>query len=293
MTVAERTRIDIQPLLADEPGRQVAASRQAMLPAALRDAYGSSIEIPLRTDRPTVISNFVSTLDGVVSYNTPEAAGGGEISGFSEPDHFVMGLLRSIADAVLIGAGTLRAAEGEAWSPRFTHEQSADDYSALRRSLGLTDEPTTVVVTASGDVDLAHKGLSDPTVPVLILTTAAGHEQLRAQEPWRDHVEVVSAGTDSVAPQQIVEALRERGMELVLCEGGPLLFGQMLEANLIDELFLTVAPQVAGRSDDRPRLSLVEGVAFSVDQAPWARLVDARRSGSHLFLRYSFGEKSQ
>jgi riboflavin biosynthesis pyrimidine reductase len=79
-------------------------------------------------------------------------------------------------------------------------------------------------------------------------------------------------------------------MAVVLCEGGPHLFGRMVEARLIDELFITIAPQIAGRAPETPRLSLVEGVAFSVAGAPWSRLADARRSGDYLFLRYLFGE---
>jgi riboflavin biosynthesis pyrimidine reductase len=64
----------------------------------------------------------------------------------------------------------------------------------------------------------------------------------------------------------------------------------MLRDRLIDELFLTIAPQIAGRSESTPRLGLVEGAAFTVDAAPWSRLVDLRRSGDHLFARYRFEE---
>jgi riboflavin biosynthesis pyrimidine reductase len=104
---------------------------------------------------------------------------------------------------------------------------------------------------------------------------------------------LVAAGTDAVHPEQIVRELGNRGMQLVLCEGGPTLYGQMLSAGLIDELFLTVAPQVAGRSVDERRLSLVEETAFRVAEAPWAQLVDLRKSANHLFVRYSFEEKSE
>ena len=67
-------------------------------------------------------------------------------------------------------------------------------------------------------------------------------------------------------------------------------FGQMLRDHLIDELFLTLAPQVAGRSGSTPRLALVEDTAFTVAEAPWSRLVDLRRSDNHLFARYRFEE---
>jgi riboflavin biosynthesis pyrimidine reductase len=286
MTVQTLARVAIEPLLVADVS---ARARTAKLSPYLRDAYGSDIAIPLRSDRPTVISNFVSTLDGVVSYNTPEQAGGGEISGFSDADHFVMGLLRALSDVVLIGAGTLRAAHGEAWSHRFTHRESAEELSDLRASLGLAPEPTTAVVSRSGEIDLRHPGLSDPDVPVLIVTTENGASALMSQG-LATNVEVVAVGTDRVEPRSLVDSLADRGAEVVLCEGGPHLFGQMLSSHLIDELFLTFAPQVAGRAKDTPRLSLVEGSSFTVADAPWSRLVDLRRSDSHLFARYRFEE---
>jgi len=290
MTVAEQTRVAIEPLIvAHLPGRDRLV-RGGELSPGLRDAYGSDLAIPLRFDRPTVISNFVSTLDGVVSYNDADQAGGGEISGFFKPDAFVMGLLRAHSDAVLIGAGTLRAAPNQAWSARFTHPETASEFASLRSHMGLAPEPTTVVVTASGNVDLNQKGLADPSVPVLIITTQNGAEALQQYRPLPDHIEVVSAGSASVEPAAVLHELEVRGLRLILCEGGPNLFGQMLDAGLIDELFLTVAPQIAGRSPRERRLSLVEGKAFSVAEAPWARLVDLRRSANHLFTRYSFEE---
>ncbi len=72
----------------------------------------------------------------------------------------------------------------------------------------------------------------------------------------------------------------------------PTLFGGLLGARLVDELFLTVAPQVAGRTADMPRLALVDGLAYPAGGAPWARLDSIRRSGSHLFLRYALNDPS-
>ena len=254
------------------------------LPPGLASRYGGQLAIPLRADRPTVVGNFVSTLDGVVSYNTAEAAGGGEISGFFEPDRFVMGLLRALADAVVIGAGTLRAAPEERWTPQFIHPPSASEFAALRARLGLSPQPRTVIVTASGAIDLDRPGLADPGVPVAIITTDAGARRLGTPS---GHVDVHSLG-DEVRPGAMLDALADAGASVVLCEGGPHLFGQLLEAGLVDELFLTLAPQVAGRAPAVPRLGLVEERAFSVAGAPWARLVDLRHAGDHLFTRYRF-----
>jgi riboflavin biosynthesis pyrimidine reductase len=140
-----------------------------------------------------------------------------------------------------------------------------------------------VVVSASGQIDPAHPGLAAPEVPALVVTTRRGAEQMAGGGLPFD---VAIAGEGTVAVERLAAVLGRRGMNVVLCEGGPHLLGQLLAADLVDELFLTVAPQIAGRSDARPRLGLVEGLAFRVTEAPWWRLVSLGRSGDHLFLRY-------
>src|SRR5690348_3054731 len=81
---------------------------RAVLPEDLAILYGGDLRFPEHGDRPYVIGNFVSTLDGVVSFEVPGKSGGGEISGFNQADRFIMGLLRASADAVIVGSGTLR-----------------------------------------------------------------------------------------------------------------------------------------------------------------------------------------
>lgn len=86
----------------------------------------------------------------------------------------------------------------------------------------------------------------------------------------------------------LLEIMRALGARLVLCEGGPHLFGEMLRARLVDELFLTLAPQIAGRDDNVTRLALVEGSAFGEGRGRWAELRSIRRAGDDVFLRYRF-----
>ena len=74
----------------------------------IEDSLRGDLRFPAHHDQPYVVGNFVSTLDGVVSFEIPGKSGGGEISGFNEADRFIMGLLRASADAVIVGAGTLR-----------------------------------------------------------------------------------------------------------------------------------------------------------------------------------------
>ena len=265
--------------------------RGGRLPPDLARRYGADFAVALRADRPTIVSNFVSTIDGVVAFDTEGHTGGREVSGASEPDRFLMGLVRATADAVLMGAGTVRSGGHHRWTPAYIHPPSAGAYVAWRRKLGLdAPQPTTVIVSASGSIDPGHPGLNDPNVPGVIVTTSGGGAHLRAEGlPSTVEVVVVTDG-DRVDPTAIVEVLRDRGLDLVVCEGGPNLLGGLVDAGLVDELFLTVAPQLAGRSPAAPRLGLVEGVGFAIDDAPWAQLLSVLRAESHLFLRYRLDE---
>src|SRR5574340_155681 len=101
------------------------------LPPELTRLYGS-LAFPQRPDRVYVISNFVTTLDGVVALNETGHGGGGEISGFNRHDKMLMGLLRAVADAVIVGAGTLRSVPKHHWTARYIYPPLADAYQQLR-----------------------------------------------------------------------------------------------------------------------------------------------------------------
>jgi riboflavin biosynthesis pyrimidine reductase len=267
--------------------------RGGRLPSRLRDRYDGDLSVALRPDRPTVIANFVSTIDGVVAFDVNGRSGGGEISGFSEPDRFVMGLLRAMADVVLVGAGTVRAAPTHEWTPRHVHRGSAALYASWRKRMDIaSSQPMTIVATASGSLDPRHPGLSAPDVPVIFATTTAGAKRLEAAGPAPNaRIEIAGTGRQ-VAASRLLDIAASTGARLVLCEGGPHLIGDLLVAGLLDELFLTLAPQLAGRDEATPRLALVEGAAFKIVTAPWARLGSVRRSGDHLFLRYRVGART-
>jgi len=94
----------VHTLLATQP----IASPEGVLPEDLRARYGGDLFFPLAPEgRPYCIANFVSTLDGVVSFNLPGQSGGDQISHANEEDRFTMGLLRASVDAILVGSGTL------------------------------------------------------------------------------------------------------------------------------------------------------------------------------------------
>ncbi len=264
-------------------------ARGGPLPEALADRYEASFYIPLRPDGPTVVANFVSSLDGIVALSPDEhASGGGEISGFSESDKFMMALLRAVADVVIVGAGTVRVGHNHEWTARRVQPSLAGVVEEWRASLGLAPQPATIVVTASGALDPKHPGLSARDVPGGVATTQAGAERLAAQAlPANIRVEAV-AGSGEVRAASVVELVSRLGARVALLEGGPHLFGDFLEAGLVDELFLTLAPQLLGRSDRGHRLGLVEGKWLGAGRSRWSRLVSVRRAGDDLFLRYRF-----
>src|SRR3712207_3708179 len=144
------------------------------LPGELAALYGR-LAIPPHPERPYVVGNFVTTLDGVVSLNVPGRSGGGPISGFNQHDRMVMGLLRAAADAVIVGAGTVRAVSPRhIWSADYIYPPLAAAYAELRRRLGKPASPLNVVVTARGDLDLSLRVFQSGDVPVLIVTTLHG-----------------------------------------------------------------------------------------------------------------------
>lgn len=262
------------------------------LPPRLERLYGS-LRVPSQRGRPCVFSNFVTTLDGVVSLNETGHASGGDISGFNAQDRMVMGLLRALADVVIIGAGTLGADSRHLWTAAAIFPGLAEDYRQLSAALGNGEAPLHVIVSGSGTLDLGLPVFAAGKVQTLILTTTAGAKHLLRQAV-PDSVEIRAihapgrSGRAIPAPAILDAVCRVRPARRILVEGGPHLLGDFYAARLIDEQFLTLAPQIAGRAADDRRLSLVMGRTFAPDDPLWGRLTDLRRGGSHLYLRYSF-----
>ena len=205
------------------------------------------------------------------------------ISGTSEADRFVMGLLRACAGSVFIGAGTLRAAPDSLWTPAYIYPDAATEFAELRRRLGREDDPRLVVLTARGDLDPGHRALE---AGALVLTTSLGATALGDRLPANSTVVALGDGR-AINMADVIAAIRSEGHEVVLSEGGPTVIGGLLEAGLLDELFLALSPIVAGRSDAGGRPGLVEGIELLPSRSLSADLLSVRRRGSDLFLRHA------
>ncbi len=244
-------------------------------PAELATLYGGAIGL----DEPCVVANFVESLDGVVAVpGLPRSHA--LVADESDADRFVLALLRACADAVLVGSGTLLSSPKGTWRIDRAYPPAADALAELRARRGRPAQPLVAIVTAGGSLDPTHPLLESGA---LVLTTTGAAAGLRAEVPEATEVVAVNEG-DSVDPAAALRALRDRGCSVVLSEAGPSLFGSLLASRLVDELFLTVSPLLAGRAES-VRLGLVEGVELLPQTRVAGRLRSVRAHGSHLFLR--------
>jgi riboflavin biosynthesis pyrimidine reductase len=281
-----------------EPFRTLFATQptepsETVLPEGLRARYDGNLSFPPPPEeRPYCIANFVSTLDGVVSFNLPGQSDGAQISNCNEEDRFIMGLLRASADAVVVGSGTLQAAGTHgSWLPEAVYPAAKDLYQKYRTEvLRKPEYPLVVIVTRTGELDLTSAVFHTPRTRVLILTTEEG--KLRLSQSGSEAlssvvVKSLSTAGERISPSAILTLLRqEAGVELLLHEAGPTLFGEFVVGGFMDELFLTVAPQIAGRDTMHLRPGLVANVQFSPATAPWWKLISAKSATDYLFLRY-------
>jgi riboflavin biosynthesis pyrimidine reductase len=240
------------------------------LPEPLRIDHGGGFGLAERC----VYANFVASVDGVVALRTDEESGH-IISGGSQADRFLMGLLRACADAVLLGAGTFRKAEGNLWHAEHIHPACAPAFADLRRRLGLSPQPPLVLVTATGEIDPAQPALRD----AIVVTTPTGEARLQGRLPPTARV---WSGPIRFGP--LVEKLRAQGYRRILTEGGPWLASQLAGEGLLDELFLTRSPSLFGRFTADGRKGLIDGLDLGGRRVD---LLGVRRHDSYLFLRYA------
>jgi len=263
------------------------------LPRELRELYDGNLHFSASpASRPLVIANFVSTLDGVVSYKIEGKSGGSTISGSNPADKFIMGLLRASVDAVMVGAGTLHDISAKSlWTPESTYPDAKRLYAEYRvNALQKPEYPLLAIVSGSGQLELERAIFRTPAMRTVVITTSPGRDELtRRGATTLDSVEVhaLNSSSGTIAPQAILELLQSQfGVKTVLHEGGPTLFGQFLAEDAVDELFLTLSPQIAGRERNVTRPALVQGVQFTPDSAPWLQMVSVKQHAAYLYLRY-------
>lgn len=212
----------------------------------------------------SVRMNFVSSIDGAASV-------GGLTAGLSSPaDKRVFGMLRRLCDVVLVGAGTVRA---EGYGAMRLDGASVE----WRRLNGQADQPVFAIVSGALHLDPGSVVFTEaPVRPVVVTVEASASAKKKAFSGVAD---VLACGKEKLDVGVMLDELAKRGLRQVLCEGGPTLFGTLLEADCVDELCLTVNPQIeAGAA---PRIA-----AGALPQSRRMVLHHALVGGSTLLLRY-------
>jgi riboflavin biosynthesis pyrimidine reductase len=200
--------------------------------AELASYYGNGVA---HAD-PFLRANMVASADGAASL-------GGRSARLSGPaDRMLFTVLRSLADLILVGAGTVR-------TERYRPVQATRIWTGLRPA----DAPVPAIAVVSGTLDLDPEGSlltgAAPGAQTIVITTGAAPPDRRAAVA--KHARVIEAGNDRLDLVAAVSALRELGYRSILTEGGPALLGHLATAQLVDEICLTTSPVLAGGSASR------------------------------------------
>lgn len=257
------------------------------LPAGIEAIYGAW-RLPAFESRPYIYSNFVMSQDGRVSFNVPGAAGGASVSRGNAHDQWLMGLLRARADAIIMGDNTLRVEPEHIWTAEAIFPADAAAFAALRAAEGRSPLPLVIFASYDGNIQAEAAIFTRTDMHIVIVSTSDGCTRARARlAQAAARVEFVPAGESSVDLHWLAPRLyTHHGVRSLLCEGGPTLFGSMLAAGLVDDLFLTHSPVAIGNPRGGPlRPGLVEGVAFDPAAPPCSTLLSVRRAGNYLFVR--------
>jgi riboflavin biosynthesis pyrimidine reductase len=222
-------------------------------PAALDKAtLAARYAYPEPLAAPWVRVNFVTSADGAVAVDGKSEGLG------SRADRKVFGLLRRLADVILVGAGTVRV----------------EDYRGARGH----DPAPIAVITGSADLDPESRLLTDTAVAPIVLTLPSAPQHRRER--------LVAAGADvtvlpSLEPRSVLGELARRGLHKVLCEGGPTVLGELVAADAVDELCLTISPLLAGGTAGRIVRSALDAPGRPLE------LVSALHEDGVLLLRYT------
>ncbi|MFI5004066.1 MAG: dihydrofolate reductase family protein [Solirubrobacterales bacterium] len=225
-----------------------------------------------RDELPRVLLNMACTADG-------RATVGGRSGPIGDRgDRELFHALRTAVDAVLVGAGTVRA-------ERYRRLVRDEGHRRLRQARGLAEEPLACIVSAGLSLGPEIPLLADPAARIAVLTPSLTGELSGSAAP----VEYVRAAREGQLdlPAALAELRTRLGVRTVLCEGGPHLNGQLFAAGLVEELFLSLAPKLAGGADAGGSLRIISGPGL--EPPVELELLDVLESHSQLLLRYRVG----
>jgi riboflavin-specific deaminase-like protein len=211
--------------------------------------------------KPYLVLNLVQSTDGKASI-------GGKASGLgTDVDRTAMRALRAKSDAVMVGGGTIRA-------EKLSLSLDAEDMGPV---------PRAVILTNSGDIPLESNLVRDPRQKVLVLLPeSAGKGAEKHVKRLAEIRRVPAVASGEIDVQRAVEILNsDYGIEVLLCEGGPTLNRALIESDLVDELFLTIAPMLVGEQSLRHTSTPAQGRLRPLG------LISSQVVGDEVFLRYA------
>jgi riboflavin biosynthesis pyrimidine reductase len=219
--------------------------------------------------RPYLLLNMITTTDGRATLGGRSGPLGGRA------DKELLYGLRTAVDAVMAGAGTMRA-------ERYGQLIRDDRGRAIRRERGLAEEPLACIVSGRLALDSGIPLLREPGTRVAILTPS----EASLPQDCRAEISYVRSAREGQLdlPRAMAELHERLGVRTLLCEGGPHLNAQLLANGLVDELFLTLSPKLAGGDAVSETLRIVSGPEFDPPLA--LELAGALEHDSYLFLRY-------
>lgn len=222
-------------------------------------------------DRPFVYLNMAASLDGKITSAAREYP---RLT--SRHDRDTMDRLRAEADAILVGARSIRA------DNPLLHVRS-EEMQTYRRSLGKPDSLLRILVTASLELDSESRFFDGKFGSERIIATVeeAPADRIATLEPM---AEIWKIGRQRVDLRLLLQRLKHRGVERLLAEGGGELNWALLEHDLVDEVYVTVAPTLLG---GREAPTMLEGTGWTMENQRRLRLLDLRREGDELYLRYA------
>jgi len=240
----------------------------AVLPARESDLSDDAIAAAYQADAvrsPWLRVNFISSIDGAATANGLSAGLGGPA------DHRVFGILRRLCDVVLVASGTVLA---EGYGPMVLDDASV----AWRLAHGLRAQPVFAIVTGRLDLDPTSPIFTDAPVRPIIVTSDASPVALRTA--LAKVADILICGKTEIDPVSMVAQLTARGLARIHCEGGPTFFGGLLDADVVDELCLTLSPLLeAGPSGRIAHSATADSRAM--------HLAGVLRSDDMLLLRYT------
>ena len=219
--------------------------------------------------RPHILLNYAMSLDGKISTEHRDP-----VLFTSKIDRGLMDEIRADVDAVLIGAGTLRAEEPPV---RIRSARRRDE----RARTGKSPHPVSVILSRTMLLPVEGRYWKDDQVERIIATTNQAPDERIL--PFKDKAEVIRSGRHAVDLGELCRLLYDRGISRLLVEGGGEVNMAFWEAGLVDEVYLTLCPVVIG---GRNAPTAADGTGFTLDSIRKLRLIESRRVGQELFLRY-------